>query len=433
MQQPNIRFLSFLQYLQEPCKKWWHGVELVSSTNIIIKRNQYDKGMTLGTLIVIVLEFIFVFSALFMPTDNYNIKKIFFVLIIIVCMPSVIRKMKISQFAFLDFMSIGFPLVFILISVLCFNNSFNAAFTIGHCGIYFLLFFAISDDKYEYQQVVLTVLKIEVLITFISGLLHYSGLVPIQNNTIFQFLRSTSNAMVGSGYYWTSFGLMAWLKSSPLFILLLSDCLQKKKYLWAVITCAGIYFSGSRANVFTMIILVFAYAIMYHPQTKAEIILKTFIIAVILGGMIFMLPKMALSFSDIMTRRSRNDIVRTGYFSDLISLYKEKPLSIIWGTGFGSELYVSYYGEYRRIIELSFIDILRQIGLIGMIPFLYFIFFPVKSIALKSEWTAFAYILYIIIAATNPLLYSSTAYVVYIYAYLYYYYESISSDLKEYV
>ena len=406
----------------------------MNSTSIIIKRKQYDKGVTLGALIVIVLEFVFVFSALFMPTDNYNIKKIFFVLIIMVCMPSVMRKMKVSKFAFLDFMSIGFPFFFILISVLAFNNSFNAAFTIGHCGIYFLLFFAISDDQYKYQQVVLTVLKIEVLITFMSGLLHYSGLVPIQSNTIFQFLRSTSNAMVGSGYYWTSFGLMAWMKSSALFILLLADCLQKKKYLWAVITCAGIYFSGSRANVFTMVILVFIYTIMYHPQTKTETIIKASIIAVILGGMILLLPRMTSSFSDIMTRRSRNDIVRTGYISDLISLYENKPLSIIWGTGFGSELYVSYYGEYRSIIELSFIDILRQIGLIGMIPFLYFIFYPIKAIYQQEKWTALAYVLYIISAATNPLLYSSTAYIVYVYAYLFYYRQLyVISDNNAYV
>ena len=93
-------------------------------------------------------------------------------------------------------------------------------------------------------------------------------------------------------------------------------------------------------------------------------------------------------------------------FSDLSKLF--------FGSGFGSEYYNYGRGEYQSTAELAYINLLRQIGLIMFLAFLVFLFRPLMYHKLDRK-LRFSYFMYLVIAYTNPLLYSSTAYVLYIY------------------
>jgi hypothetical protein len=362
--------------------------------------------------------FIFTIFCVFAPADVLNLKKGFFAITVILGGPLlVVNSVNYKNDRLLLFIAIGYPVIFILASVLLFNNSLSNAITIGHCGIYFLLYFLIVDGKIPYQKTFIFALSLEAIFIFFCGVLHYAGIMPVSVNPLLQYLYQSGDAMVGFGSYATSFGLMIFIKTSPLLIVLLGYTLQQKRYFLCVVCFLALLFSGTRANTFTGIILIFIYVLAAKANTDKWKIIKMFIIFGIIIFVLFYGRQVILALSDLRTRRAANDAVRVSYIQDILNLYKTNPLSIIVGTGFGSGLYSSTYSSDVNIIESAYIDLLRQVGLIGFIPFMSFIFYPIKSVFKEVPWIAISYIGYLVIAATNPLLYSSTAFILYVFIY----------------
>ena len=89
----------------------------------------------------------------------------------------------------------------------------------------------------------------------------------------------------------------------------------------------------------------------------------------------------------------------------------------------GSEFYSYGRDAYVSSIEWSYIDLWRQMGFLFFFLFLVFISLPLFYRHEVGSYKKYAYITYLSIAATNPLLFSSTSYLVYIYMYY---------DLKKY-
>jgi len=74
-------------------------------------------------------------------------------------------------------------------------------------------------------------------------------------------------------------------------------------------------------------------------------------------------------------------------------------------------------------IELSYFDFWRQAGLFSLIGFLFCVFYPLKKLCRRENyWLIFGSVGYLIIAGTNPLLFSTTAYLLYIVIYSEYYF-----------
>jgi hypothetical protein len=90
---------------------------------------------------------------------------------------------------------------------------------------------------------------------------------------------------------------------------------------------------------------------------------------------------------------------------------------IIIGMGMGSSFYSHGVGEFINSIEWSYLDLWRQMGLPMFIIFLVFLMRPLTTKNKIPMHTKFGFVSYLIIAGTNPLLYSSTAYLYYIYMY----------------
>ena len=117
--------------------------------------------------------------------------------------------------------------------------------------------------------------------------------------------------------------------------------------------------------------------------------------------------------------KASNDSVRNTILNTIFASWAEKPISLFTGAGYTGMIYDLARCEYTYTVELSYWNLLRQIGLIPfllvMIMYLFPIYYLIKSKANINY--VVAYIGYLIIAYTNPLLYTSTGLVVLLFMY----------------
>lgn len=363
--------------------------------------------------------FFFLFFAVFMPADNLNLKKIFFVLTIVFNFPVIIKYFFTPKFFLNNIMTYFFPVFFIFTSVVFLSNDFMTAFQIGHIALYFAVFFIVFDAKETFFGYLLFILKMMTGLIVFSGMLHYIGILDVNSNFILDYLYTTDNALVGYGFVTTSFGVMIFLKASPLILILLGDACSKNDTKWVVASTLALMLSGTRANFFVALAICVYYFWVRKNKSQYVWILKFIFVFVCLFTVVVAFgDELYDVIIDIFVRRKSNDTIRNGYYADLFYVLEQKPYAFFTGTGFGSYMYVSGANVYANIIELSYWDLFRQIGLIGFIPMLIFIITPVFKCFATNKWMTLSYISYLVIAYTNPLLYTSTSYIIYIFMYL---------------
>ena len=111
-------------------------------------------------------------------------------------------------------------------------------------------------------------------------------------------------------------------------------------------------------------------------------------------------------------KKSYGDDVRLLTLISIKNLWENNPISFFLGFGMTSSFYNIAYNSYTVLVELSYWNLLRQLGLFLFVLAMYMFLKPLFSVA-KNKNTrvlSFGYISYLIVAYTNPLLYSSTGF-----------------------
>jgi Na+/melibiose symporter-like transporter len=179
---------------------------------------------------------------------------------------------------------------------------------------------------------------------------------------------------------------------------------------------AALFLTGTRANVgFSLLFLV----LFYFNKNRRRSLPVIIVLSLLLIGVV------ALFYTDIRFRVEAafvsNTQVSTSIHADtiesLIALVREKPWVILTGTGMGSSLYSLARQMYISSFEWSFLDLWRQMGIVFFGVFLIFVIRPLLPRYKAPAYKKYAYLAYLCIAATNPLLFSSTAFLAYIYMY----------------
>lgn len=125
-----------------------------------------------------------------------------------------------------------------------------------------------------------------------------------------------------------------------------------------------------------------------------------------------------LLFQIIISRGAESDLVRLGHIRGLIEVFQNNPIFLLIGTGIGSSFYSYGVLQYVSSIEIPYLDLFRQMGFILFTIYMMFIMYPLKKIYRQKHYL-FMYVCYLLIAATNPLLFNSTFYLIYIYIFIY--------------
>lgn len=357
------------------------------------------------------LIFTFTFFAIFMPQDTFLFKKGFLSIILLLNSLLFVFNLHIKKFFLINFHVCCFLPIVICVAILR-NSEVYTSFAMVHFSLMPLLNIAIYKYKINFNYIFMANLIILTLIILSLFVTDYLGFININCFSITSFLHSSGEAMIGkSSNNWSIY--IIFFKASPLLIFALAFMLHNNKNT-SYLVFSAMLLTGTRANFFAAIILFFW---MKFKKLKGYYKISCFIILFIL--FIYSFSDITNYFTYMFESKQASSVKKTGDIIEILDVFITQPDTIFWGTGFGNE---KFYNITSSISEVSFLDLWRKIGLFNFVLFLSFIFYPIIKIYKNKEtrWLAYSFALYFLIAMTNPLLYSSTAYLAYVLVYYHY-------------
>jgi hypothetical protein len=367
------------------------------------KRVSFDK------LSVVLLNLFIVFSVIFV-NDIYSIKKILFVLILLLNFKSLISSL--FQNPFVLFFGLVFPLALFMYSTLL-TGEIVTSFFRSFSPYLFLLILVIKKLNFDYIRLVNSSLIVVMVITNLIVIFDLLGFLNVNSSFINDFFYTYDIGIMGKSTYF-SFYYKVFLKSSPLLVILLFYYLEKTKYLLASLVYFALFLSGTRANVLIPFFMILIYFLFFSKKTHIKLVISVISTSVFLIFIsdIFQLLNEILFTTSVVSNR-----VRIGHITSILMLINQTPLILISGSGMGSQFYSIGINAYTTSIEWAYIDLWRQMGFLFFVVFLYFLVVPFFKFARNEKYKKIAFLTYLLIAGTNPLLFSSTAYIMYIYMY----------------
>lgn len=230
------------------------------------------------------------------------------------------------------------------------------------------------------------------------------------------WMYSTENANIGKGPGYL-LGYYIFIKTTPMLLLALGYMAERKRYLICTMILVALVLSGTRANA-ALGVLVFGLSLILAEKnnTKKALII---IVVIILGFYIFIGQEMFLKYMTYSASKIGSDLVRAGTLESILDSWKKSPFSLFFGQGYTSTFYNMGRMEWNSDVELAYWNLLRRVGLgcfiLMMIGYLYPIRWMIKT--KKNIVLAFAYLMYLVGAYINPLLYTSTGVTVLLFMY----------------
>lgn len=345
------------------------------------------------------------------PADKINIKEILFLVVLVVCGPSIYSGIKEGRYNYVLIFGLLYPLFTTIISVTLGSSSVVDALSYGYVWLYLLLIPAIDRYGVDIKKPFIIGTTLVVLITDFIFLTDILGIIPFFSNPVGLFFKNINEIQgYGKGIY-STFGYSIFYKSLPLAFFSYGYAIKHKKWLMIVLYLMAFLVCGTRANLLVALCMTAAIPLLSaeKPSKKAIIAVILIIIAVIF------LP----DFIDYYTARSSlkygsSDLIKIEAIESIFKFLNDDKTRYIFGSGVGSYFYSSGRGTMVNLVEVSFFDYFRQVGLLGYIFFIYFLIIPFRKYFANERWVLIAYLGYLAIALTNPLLVSSTSFMGYI-------------------
>ena len=360
------------------------------------------------------LLWIYVFNTVFIPYDDFMLKKISYVLLLILNMREIINGCRLTKENLVIILfGIMLPLYTIIKSAII-THEFLSNFMSGYTGMILLLYFVINKYKINFIHILNLCLFALSLLICISAFLDLIGVISVLSNPILQWLYDTSNANIGKGTQYIS-GYYIFIKTSPMLLVGLGYHIQNKKYVSAIIFTFALILSGTRANAI-LAILVFGIGLLVRERTIKRQYLM-FLIVISIGVVVLVGTSGVDRFIEFNASKSSSDMVRERTVPSIIKSWKDNPLSFITGQGYSGEFYNYGRKTFNADSELSYWNLLRRVGIFCFVLIIGCYLYPIWSNRKSKNMYSivFAYIAYLVGCYVNPLLYTSTGVTVLLY------------------
>lgn len=362
--------------------------------------------------------FLTIFSIVVDPSNTIlHIKDISFLFLCITSLPYLNFKRAVIFIYFL--------LIFFLASSfqeLLFNNQIDYSFSVSTIKTFvflWLLFLASNNSRYlfyNYFYYSVLLLSFVVSMLFLSCLYYPPFEAALFVLTTKGFLKST--VFMSRRIFFGIEMFQLFYKTSPLAIFTLSFSLYKyletkrtKYFIHSIFFSLFLLASGTRANIFSLLLIFFLSILVYafyHNKKIIFILLSTFVII----GFLFATYKLLTESGEASLTE------KTLHMKSYLYLFSQNPIKyLLIGEGPGSLLYSLGNHRLQPQTELCYFDLIRNYGLIltcGIILIYLYSLFLVKT-KLKGAFGAtlsFGYIAFLFICGTNPFLVSSTGFIV---------------------
>jgi len=359
---------------------------------------------------------ILLFSILIDPTNAFlGIKDIAFFLFVITSLPFV--KFK-NIFIFLTFISIYF---FTLSIGLLTDQQIDLKFAFGVLKSFLFLSYLFWMNN-DYLKSFSVFYKLSLLICVITIIMYIlMTQFPFLERIIYLYLTEKNHVIaVGRRTFLGIQFYTVFMRTSSVCIISLPVALfflfSKKEFKYFIHSCIlflGLFFSGTRANMLSGILIVVFFILFYLLYYKKALLSFIFTLSFTsLFGVVLVLQ--------LLSEINHSNIVKTGHLESSMSLFSENPLRfLLVGTGPGSMFYTTGFDEVTVQTELTYLELIRNYGLIFTLLFIFIFCIPFLNIINNNKYDKLlkfslfiGYLSYLFIAGTNPLLISSTGFIV---------------------
>ena len=326
-------------------------------------------------------------SMVFFAYDKYNIKIAIFLLFVFANMGIILTKITdIGRYGMLIFMITVYPV-----------------FTEGY--------------QIDAQRVLFCALSVLVITILLIAGLDFLGIVDLYANPITRLTYSLMEGQITKSRY-AIFYYVIFFNASPLLLFHFTYSLYKKKYLWTVLSFLAILFTGTRANIYIVIAIIPAYIFLITKNKSKKVLLAIICVAIAVMGFGYMYEKIQV----INYAKSSGDLIRANGVESLINCLNEEPFYWLFGMGHGTSYFSTGRMAFVNTSELSYLEMIRTVGITGTLPFLLFLFYPVKKIFWsKYRWILLPYGALLATSIVDPFLHTSTSFIMYAIVYSTYY------------
>ena len=355
----------------------------------------------------VMLMFFVFFTALITPRDTLGLKKISLLIAIIYYFPEIVKGYKKNVKLFL--ISMLFPFFLYLISVIHIEKIFEPL-TFVYFWAYIPLLFPVLHRNIDIKKIFLYVIDIMTWIIFFSALLDMTGIIKISQNQLLQWMNMNGEAQISCSPYAIGYYVL-FLKASPVLLYGLMVSLERKKYIKSLIQFLAVVFTGTRANIYLAILMAAFYFIYMEENKVAKIIMfaVSVTLCVVYGRNI--INKIAT----INWAKSEGDNIRMQNIISIFNAMKEDPINFFIGMGFASKYYSLGRKAYIADSELSYLEMIREIGLVFGSIMLIFLIYPIKSLYKKYTTECILWMCYLMEGVLEPFIFTSTGYIVIMY------------------
>ena len=379
--------------------------------NVILKK---EASNTIDKKICKIIIFLAVLFCVFFPHDALRIKLLFIILAMTVAVLLCSKEFGKAKYRLLIYFTFILPVLLMIVSTIMTFNPF-LVFQRSYFMFMPLLVFPIIKFKIDFKKLFSWTIFLLAIFSVGNVLLDILGILDIYSNPVLMYFHNANEAMIGKGQPEFTLYFLLFFKASPLLLLAALYFFDKKKYIKAIICVIALLLSGTRANIFMTVIILYVYFFFKANKSRKVIIALLTAVFITIAGM-FIFDFIYNSF----VMREAHDAVRDGHLESILRIFSENPIAIFFGTGLGSEFFTTGTNSIQSVVELSYWDLWRQIGLFGLLGFMFFLFYPLIKMR-KKYWLFWGSVGYLVIAYTNPLLFSTTAYILYILIYSEYY------------
>lgn len=363
----------------------------------------------------IIFLILFITLCILDPSNTvFKLKELTFCLFAVFSFGEFMKSFNAPVFVSSLFLSVVFPLVFLLIGFVV-NSNFSLDVAIATFKVFlfaFLINFLI-DDKYEYVSIFS---KLTLLIVPTTSIILIS-LLTDKFEMIDGFLGEYYNTvMIATREFGSVTFLMIYYKTVSLLLFGLAFCLTRKSSLklnlLIFLICLTLFFSATRAIYLSLFFILVFHA--YKKWFSLSVSKKYLFIILIIVSCIAVLPSVLAAFFD---KNEDSNSIKLGFIGEYIELWKNNPLLLFSGHGLGSGMYTSERGLTYNL-ETTYFELFRIFGFWGGCILIIVLFYPIivgyfGKLRLNSSqvdiYFLIAYFCYVFfVIPSNPLFLSST-------------------------
>ncbi|MHB8845079.1 MAG: hypothetical protein ACYC7L_10085 [Nitrospirota bacterium] len=263
----------------------------------------------------------------------------------------------------------------------------------------------------KYLSAVLTVLSVSIIGVYIAVLFEPSVFTPI-----FEFGHTYGLIALGKREYSDDYrSLAAFFVTSPMLAISVSyyvamtlrsqGALRIMYGVASMINIAGMFMAGTRNNMLVSICLPLA--ILYW-QSKNRQLTAIFV----MGVLVLVVGLFSPEISAMLSSTEISNEIKIAYLSDYHEIFKE-PVTVLFGQGLGAYQYWHVLGEDTSIVELTYLEIIRNYGIVSGTVLIYLLIYPVThAVWINNREKTYipiliGYVFYLFMSITNPFIFSS--------------------------